>query len=92
MTPTASNLIALLVRVTGCSVSQWKERGNIPEGQLFKLAARIERLSEGRISRKTLFPQDWERNAVPGPVTEHQGPAVGQLRQASDVVVFVWPH
>ena len=56
-----TNKVAHLLGVTAASISQWRSRLRIPEGQLVRIAARVERVSEGRISRRALFPDEWER-------------------------------
>lgn len=53
--------VAQFLGVTAASISQWRSRHHIPEGQLMRIAARVERVSEGRISRRALFPDEWER-------------------------------
>jgi DNA-binding transcriptional regulator YdaS (Cro superfamily) len=56
-----TNKVAQLLGVTAPSISQWRSRHHIPEGQLVRMAARVERVSEGRITRRALFPDEWER-------------------------------
>ena len=53
--PTA---VAKKVGIKPPSVQGWLHDG-IPDGRLKELAAEIERLSEGRFSRKTQWPDRW---------------------------------
>jgi len=56
-----TNKVAKLVGQSPASVSIWRGKEVIPEGHLIRLAARIESASGGAISRRELFPDDWER-------------------------------
>lgn len=50
--------VAALTGVKAPSVSGWKDAGRIPEGKLIRLAPVAE--SRGIVSRKELFPTDWQ--------------------------------
>jgi DNA-binding transcriptional regulator YdaS (Cro superfamily) len=50
--------VARMVRTSGASVSEWRQRG-IPTLRRLQLAAAIERATNGRLTRKTLRPIDW---------------------------------
>jgi DNA-binding transcriptional regulator YdaS (Cro superfamily) len=52
--------ISKLVGVSVPAVSMW-QNGDIPQDKLVILAATLEKESHGLITRKTLFPQDWQK-------------------------------
>lgn len=47
--------VAIMAKVSQAAVTHWRTT-NIPEGQLIRLAAELEKQSHGLVSRKTLFP------------------------------------
>jgi DNA-binding transcriptional regulator YdaS (Cro superfamily) len=51
--------IAKLCNISVPAVSMWRKTG-IPAERLIFLAARIEKETEGKISRKHLFPESWQ--------------------------------
>jgi DNA-binding transcriptional regulator YdaS (Cro superfamily) len=51
--------VARLCGVSPASVSQWRKKG-IPKDRLIFVAALIERLSEGKYTRKQMFPESWQ--------------------------------
>jgi DNA-binding transcriptional regulator YdaS (Cro superfamily) len=51
--------VAKLCGVSLPAVSQWKTNG-IPVDKMIFLAAELERLSEGKITRKEIFPDTWQ--------------------------------
>ena len=51
--------VAKLCGVTLAAVSQWRNNG-IPQDKLIFLAASLERATEGRMSRKNMFPSKWQ--------------------------------
>jgi len=50
--------VAKLCGVSPSAVSEWKITG-IPQGRVIYLAAEIEKLTNGKMSRKDMFPEDW---------------------------------
>jgi DNA-binding transcriptional regulator YdaS (Cro superfamily) len=52
--------VAKLCGVSVPAVSQWKNNG-IPPDKLIFLAAELERLSQGVIHRKDIFPESWKQ-------------------------------
>mgnify|MGYP003345418365 CR=1 FL=1 len=51
--------VARMCNVAPAAVAQWKIRG-IPHGHLLFLAARLEKESHGLVSRKELFPYNYD--------------------------------
>jgi DNA-binding transcriptional regulator YdaS (Cro superfamily) len=51
--------VSRLCGVSPASVSQWRKKG-IPKDRLIFVAALIERLSEGKYTRKQMFPNTWQ--------------------------------
>jgi DNA-binding transcriptional regulator YdaS (Cro superfamily) len=51
--------VAKLCGVSVPAVSQWRHNG-IPPDKLVFMAAELERLSQGVIHRKDIFPQHWK--------------------------------
>ena len=51
--------VAKLCNVTLPSVSQWRTNG-IPQDRLIFVAASLEKLSDGKYTRKEMFPQTWQ--------------------------------
>lgn len=51
--------VAKLCNISPPSVSQWRTNG-IPPDKLVFMAAELERLSQGVIHRKDIFPQHWK--------------------------------
>lgn len=51
--------VAKLCAVSPSAVSEWKITG-IPQGRIIYLAAEIEKLTDGKITRKDMFPDDWQ--------------------------------
>jgi DNA-binding transcriptional regulator YdaS (Cro superfamily) len=51
--------VAKLCGVTLAAVSQWRTNG-IPQDKLIFLAASLEKASEGKYTRKAMFPQTWQ--------------------------------
>ena len=51
--------VAKMAKVTQAAVTHWRT-SDIPEGQMIRLAAELEKQSHGLISRKTLFPQSYK--------------------------------
>ncbi len=51
--------VSRLCGVSPASVSQWRKKG-IPKDRLIFVAALIERLSEGKYTRKLMFPESWQ--------------------------------
>ena len=51
--------VARLCGVTPASVSQWRKKG-IPEDRMIYLAASLEQVTDGAITRKSLFPDNWQ--------------------------------
>lgn len=50
--------VAKLCGVSPSAVSEWKITG-IPQGRIIYLAAEIEKLTDGKMCRKDMFPEDW---------------------------------
>ena len=50
--------VSRMCKCDPATVSTWRKRG-IPHGQLLFLAARIEKESNGLVTRKDLFPNNW---------------------------------
>jgi DNA-binding transcriptional regulator YdaS (Cro superfamily) len=50
--------VAKMCKCDNATVSSWRKRG-IPHGQLLFLAARIEKVSHGLVTRQDLFPTNW---------------------------------
>lgn len=55
----STNKVAKLCNVAPPAVAQWRLRG-IPYGQLIFLAATLEKESHGLITRKDLFPKNYD--------------------------------
>jgi hypothetical protein len=51
--------VAIMTKVSQAAVTHWRTT-NIPEGQLIRLAAELEKQSHGLVSRKTLFPNNYK--------------------------------
>ena len=51
--------VASMAKVSQAAVTHWRTT-NIPEGQLIRLAAELEKQSHGLVSRKTLFPNNYK--------------------------------
>jgi hypothetical protein len=51
--------VAKMAKVSQAAVTHWRT-SNIPEGQLIRLAAELEKQSHGLISRKSLFPSTFK--------------------------------
>jgi DNA-binding transcriptional regulator YdaS (Cro superfamily) len=51
--------VSRLCGVTAASVSQWRKKG-IPEDRMIYLAASLEQVTNGEITRKSLFPDNWQ--------------------------------
>ena len=51
--------VAKLCCVSPPAVAQWRKDGIPPDRMIF-LAAKLERETEGKISRKKLFPNSWQ--------------------------------
>ena len=51
--------VAKMAKVTQAAVTHWRT-SDIPEGQLIRLAAELEKQSHGLISRKILFPNSFK--------------------------------
>jgi DNA-binding transcriptional regulator YdaS (Cro superfamily) len=52
--------VAKLCNISPPSVSQWRNNG-IPPDKLIFMAAELERLSQGVIHRKDIFPENWKQ-------------------------------
>lgn len=52
--------VSRLCSVTPASVSQWRKKG-IPEDRMIYLAASLEQATDGAITRKSLFPDNWQK-------------------------------
>lgn len=50
--------VAALAGIKPPSVSEWRQRGRIPDDKLIRLAPVLD--ERGIIDRKTLFPNDWQ--------------------------------
>jgi len=53
-----TNKVARMCKVASTAVTQWRKNG-IPHGKLILLAARIEKESNGLVTRQDLFPSNW---------------------------------
>jgi DNA-binding transcriptional regulator YdaS (Cro superfamily) len=51
--------VAKLCGVTLAAVSQWRNNG-IPQDKLIFLAASLEKASDGKYTRKQMFPSTWQ--------------------------------
>jgi DNA-binding transcriptional regulator YdaS (Cro superfamily) len=51
--------VAKLCNVSPPAVAQWRKNG-IPKDRLIFVAALIEKLSEGKYTRKQMFPETWQ--------------------------------
>jgi DNA-binding transcriptional regulator YdaS (Cro superfamily) len=51
--------VAKLCGVSPAAVSMWR-KANIPQEKMVYLAAQLELLTNGEISRKKLFPTQWD--------------------------------
>jgi hypothetical protein len=51
--------VAIMAKVSQAAVTHWRTT-DIPEGQMIRLAAELEKKSNGLISRKTLFPNTYK--------------------------------
>ena len=51
--------VSRMCGVTAAAVCQWRKKG-IPKDRLIFVAALIERLSEGKYTRKQMFPESWQ--------------------------------
>jgi len=51
--------VAKLCGISMPSVSQWKHNG-IPDDKMIFLAAKLEKATDGKITRKQLFPDTWQ--------------------------------
>lgn len=51
--------VSRLCSVTPAAVCQWRKKG-IPEDRMIYLAATLERVTDGAITRKSLFPNNWQ--------------------------------
>jgi DNA-binding transcriptional regulator YdaS (Cro superfamily) len=51
--------VAKLCKISLAGVSQWRKNG-IPQDKLIFLAASLEKVTEGKITRKQLFPDTWQ--------------------------------
>jgi DNA-binding transcriptional regulator YdaS (Cro superfamily) len=51
--------VSKLCSVSPAAVCQWRKNG-IPKDRLIFVAALIERLSEGKYTRKQMFPDSWQ--------------------------------
>lgn len=54
-----THAVARACQVSPGAVSQWKING-IPKGHLVILAARLEKVSNGLLTRKIMFPEDYK--------------------------------
>lgn len=52
--------VASLLNIKMPSVSDWKAANHIPNDKLIRLAPHIEAISDYKISRKYLFPENWK--------------------------------
>jgi len=50
--------VSRLCGVSPAAVCQWRKKG-IPEDRMIYLAASLEKATNGAITRKNLFPNDW---------------------------------
>lgn len=51
--------VSRLCGVTAAAVCQWRKKG-IPEDRMIYLAASLEKATDGAITRKSLFPENWQ--------------------------------
>jgi DNA-binding transcriptional regulator YdaS (Cro superfamily) len=51
--------VARMCGVTAAAACQWRKKG-IPEDRMIYLAASLEKATNGAITRKSLFPNDWQ--------------------------------
>lgn len=51
--------VAKMAKVTQAAVTHWRT-SDIPEGQMIRLAAELEKQSHGLVSRKSLFPNNYK--------------------------------
>jgi hypothetical protein len=51
--------VAIMAKVSQAAVTHWRTT-DIPEGQMIRLAAELEKKSHGLVSRKTLFPNTYK--------------------------------
>lgn len=51
--------VAKMAKVTQAAVTHWRT-SDIPEGQMIRLAAELEKQSHGLVSRKSLFPHSYK--------------------------------
>ncbi len=51
--------VAIMAKVSQAAVTHWRTT-DIPEGQMIRLAAELEKKSNGLISRQTLFPNSYK--------------------------------
>jgi DNA-binding transcriptional regulator YdaS (Cro superfamily) len=51
--------VARLCGVTPAACCQWRKKG-IPEDRMIYLAASLEQATDGAITRKSLFPNNWQ--------------------------------
>jgi DNA-binding transcriptional regulator YdaS (Cro superfamily) len=51
--------VSRMCSVSPAAVCQWRKKG-IPKDRLIFVAALIERLSEGKYTRKQMFPDSWQ--------------------------------
>ena len=54
-----TKVVAKLTKVSPAAVTHWRTK-DMPEGQLIRLAAELEKQSHGLISRKSLFPHTYK--------------------------------
>ena len=50
--------VARLCNVSVAAVAQWRKKG-IPEDRMIYIASSIEKATNGAVTRKSLFPNDW---------------------------------
>ena len=51
--------VAKLCAISPAAVSMWR-KANIPQDKLVFLAAQLELITDGKVSRKTLFPKTYK--------------------------------
>ena len=51
--------VAKMAKVTQAAVTHWRT-SDIPEGQMIRLAAELEKQSHGLVNRKSLFPHTYK--------------------------------
>ena len=66
--------VAELVGIRPPSVSEWKQRGTIPQDKLMRLATIAE--ARGISSRKELFPDSWQAIWPELAATDHRAPTL----------------